>query len=163
MGRRNSQVGAVLLALLGACSKPAPPEVSAIAGCYAVKMGSWISDPRNPGQRTPPPDTVALGTRPIVRDTIMLGYSVFPHAFDSLAQGAGSYWKWEGDSVIVIWFVAFASVQLRLAPSDSGLIGSVVSRTDLVVADEHGPIPWPAASVQLRRSSRCPAGGLTRA
>jgi hypothetical protein len=146
----------LVLTVIGASCSRAPKSIREMAGCYAVTMGAWALHPRNLSQPTSPPDTVELGTELVQQDGATARYAVSPHAFDPAARGAASSWTRVGDSVIIDWSVAYAGVELRLMRSDSGLVGSLASRTDVVVSDENGQLPWPSARVYLR-PSRCAA------
>jgi len=144
-----------LIAFVGISCDSAPRPIQEVSGCYAVTMGAWVLHPHNASRPTAPPDTIRLSTEPAPAANKADRYRVEPHAFDSLARGAASWWTRRGDSVIIVWSVAFASVDLLLTATDSELIGSVRSQTDIVITDENGQIPWPSAPVTLRRS-RCP-------
>jgi hypothetical protein len=147
---RLSIVISGFVALVGLRCTSAPTAIRDIAGCYSLSRGPWQLDPRS-SHPTDPPDTIQLSTRPARgRDATL--YSVSPHAFDTAARGAASFWWRHGDSVFVDWSVAFATVAIRATPTDSGLTGIVEYRNDVVLVVNGRQVPWPTASIHLRRS-----------
>ena len=155
MNAKLSVAAAVLLSSLPAAISchAAPPAIREVAGCYAVTIGPWVSDPRHVDQPHPPPDTLRLSTTRVTNSSVER-YQVQPDAFAAGTRGATSFWARAGDSVIIEWSVAFAGVAMRVTPTADGLAGRVKSWTDRVVMDENGQVPWPSAPVRLVRS-RC--------
>ncbi len=89
------------------------------------------------------------------------GFQVQPNIFSSPPHHElPPVWQRVGDSVLVAWRDGFTGVRLSLVRTDSGLVGRAESWTDVVVLEQvHGTsrqIPWPSATVHLRRS-RCAA------
>jgi len=155
MTAKYSAPAAVLMALLTAwlACRSAPAPIREIAGCYAVTIGSWVVDPRNPTRPNVPPDTISLSTIPVTTDSPER-YQVQPDAFAENTRGASSYWARVADSVIIQWSVAFGGISMRVKPTASGLDGRIESWTDVVVTDGTGQVPSPSAPVHLVRS-RC--------
>ena len=151
----SPHLGILLAAtVLVSCSR-APEPIREVAGCYAVTRSTWVRHPLSV-EPTAPPDTIRLSTERIEGRGSTNRYVVTPSAFDLKARGAASWWTREGDSIKVMWAVAYAWVDLRLSRADSGLVGSVESRTDVRRVVDNVLVPWPTATVYLRRS-RCAA------
>jgi hypothetical protein len=146
-----TQFGLVLVAWVGSSCRTVPKSISDVAGCYAVAVGRWNLHPHGLRHPNAPPDSIRLTTT-LINDSSQNHYKVVPHAFDESTRGAASYWTRLGDSVVIDWSVAFAQVEMRVIPTNSGLAGRVESQTDLVSVDEHGQVPWPSANVRLRRT-----------
>ena len=149
---RMSAVILISSVTVGLSCHSAPAPIRAVAGCYAVTVGPWLSNPHS-SHPYAPPDTIRLTTARIA-DSSAERYQVQPDAFATGSHGATSFWARTGDSIIIVWSVAFAGVAIRVTPTASGLAGRVQSWTDVVVTDEKGQVPWPSAPVRLV-PSRC--------
>ena len=153
MNTPPSVVAALLLTSLGigfACGS-APAQIREISGCYAVTVGAWVVDPRNPIRPQVPPDTIRLTTTRVT-DTSTTRFQVQPDVF--FIHTLGGNWARSGDTIIIAWSTGFDGVGMRLTRGDSGLTGTVRYWTDVIVTDENGEVPSPSAPVRLVRS-RC--------
>jgi len=158
MARPSPCSALVLVLAVSGCGR-APGPIREIAGCYSISLGPWDVHRLTYDHPRSPPDTVRLGTAAVLANGEARGFEVRPNIFASTPhREIPPTWQRTVDSVKVTWTDGFTGVRLSLVRTDSGLVGRAHSWTDVIVSEEvHGrqqQIPWPTASVHLRRS-RC--------